>query len=270
LALQSRGRSCVEGQRLGCGEAAERSRRLRRRSEVSGAAWPPAAVGEVLTGAASGSGVAAAGGGRPPGRCLAPRIPRPRLPRPAPQAAEALRRAKFKFPGRQKIVTSRNWGFTPYARDDYVQWKKEGRLVNSGVHATVGLAPERVRGAGARRGAPRAGLQWGQPAPLRRRSCRPQLLCARTPLGRARPRAPRSRPHPNPYAPLPPDSWSAAAAPWRSATRRSSSRRPRASTTSPTTLSKLAAACGGGGGGGGARSRTARAMLRRRPRAAPV
>lgn len=52
-------------------------------------------------------------------------------------AAEALRRAKFKFPGRQKIVTSRNWGFTPYLRDDYLQWKREGRLVNQGVHATL-------------------------------------------------------------------------------------------------------------------------------------
>jgi large subunit ribosomal protein L10e len=27
---------------------------------------------------------------------------------------EALRRAKFKFPGRQKIVLSRKWGFTKY------------------------------------------------------------------------------------------------------------------------------------------------------------
>lgn len=26
-----------------------------------------------------------------------------------PQSQEALRRAKFKFPGRQKIVVSRNW-----------------------------------------------------------------------------------------------------------------------------------------------------------------
>lgn len=52
-------------------------------------------------------------------------------------AAEALRRAKFKFPGRQKIVASRNWGFTPYSRDDYVQWKKEGRLVSQGVHTLL-------------------------------------------------------------------------------------------------------------------------------------
>lgn len=48
-------------------------------------------------------------------------------------AEEALRRAKFKFPGRQKVVASRNWGFTPFLRDDYVQYKREGRLVNDGV-----------------------------------------------------------------------------------------------------------------------------------------
>ena len=48
-----------------------------------------------------------------------------------------MRRAKFKFPGRQKTVVSRNWGFTKYNRDDYVQWKREGRLVNDGVNAKV-------------------------------------------------------------------------------------------------------------------------------------
>jgi large subunit ribosomal protein L10e len=48
-------------------------------------------------------------------------------------AEEALRRAKYKFPGRQKVVASRNWGFTPHLRDDYLAWKKEGRLVNDGV-----------------------------------------------------------------------------------------------------------------------------------------
>jgi len=52
-------------------------------------------------------------------------------------AQEAMRRAKFKFPGRQKIVVSRNWGFTKYDRDDYVQWKREGRLVNDGVNAKL-------------------------------------------------------------------------------------------------------------------------------------
>lgn len=48
-------------------------------------------------------------------------------------AEEALRRAKFKFPGRQKVVASRNWGFTPFLRDDFVAFKREGRLVNDGV-----------------------------------------------------------------------------------------------------------------------------------------
>jgi large subunit ribosomal protein L10e len=52
-------------------------------------------------------------------------------------AQEALRRAKFKFPGRQKIIVSRNWGFTPYAREDFIAWKQEGRLINSGVHVKL-------------------------------------------------------------------------------------------------------------------------------------
>ena len=28
-------------------------------------------------------------------------------------------------------------GFTRFSRDDYIQWKKEGRLVNDGVNAKV-------------------------------------------------------------------------------------------------------------------------------------
>jgi len=52
-------------------------------------------------------------------------------------ACESLRRAKFKFPGRQKIITSRKWGFTPYDRTDYLAWKKEGRLINDGVNAKL-------------------------------------------------------------------------------------------------------------------------------------
>lgn len=52
-------------------------------------------------------------------------------------AEEALRRAKFKFPGRQKVVASRNWGFTPFSREDYIQYKKEGRLLNAGVHVQL-------------------------------------------------------------------------------------------------------------------------------------
>ena len=51
----------------------------------------------------------------------------------APTAAEALRRAKFKFAGRQKIVASRNWGFTKFTRDDYAAWKAAGRLAPDGI-----------------------------------------------------------------------------------------------------------------------------------------
>lgn len=52
-------------------------------------------------------------------------------------AEEALRRAKFKFPGRQKVVVSRNWGFTAFSREDYVLWKKEGRLEADGVNVKL-------------------------------------------------------------------------------------------------------------------------------------
>lgn len=37
-----------------------------------------------------------------------------------PTAVEALRRAKFKFPGRQKILQSNKWGFTKYPREVYI------------------------------------------------------------------------------------------------------------------------------------------------------
>ena len=50
-----------------------------------------------------------------------------------PHLIEALRRAKFKFPGRQKILLSRKWGFTPYNKDEYETLKEEGRLIKDGV-----------------------------------------------------------------------------------------------------------------------------------------
>merc|ERR1712216_1089073 len=34
-------------------------------------------------------------------------------------AQEAFRRAKFKFPGRQKIIVAKNWGFTKFTIDEY-------------------------------------------------------------------------------------------------------------------------------------------------------
>merc|ERR1712117_989950 len=51
-------------------------------------------------------------------------------------AIEALRRAKFKFPGRQKLYVSRKWGFTKFDRDIYEKWRAEGRLLPCGVHAS--------------------------------------------------------------------------------------------------------------------------------------
>ena len=52
-------------------------------------------------------------------------------------AAEALRRAKFKFAGRQKIVASRNWGFTKFSREDYAAWKAAGRLAPDGITSRI-------------------------------------------------------------------------------------------------------------------------------------
>jgi large subunit ribosomal protein L10e len=43
-------------------------------------------------------------------------------------AVEALRRSMYKFPGRQKIIVSKNWGFTPLKRDEYTQLRQEGRV----------------------------------------------------------------------------------------------------------------------------------------------
>ena len=55
----------------------------------------------------------------------------------AEKAVEAFRRAKFKFPGRQQIVQSTNWGFTKFKRDDYVKWKASGRALPDGVNTKV-------------------------------------------------------------------------------------------------------------------------------------
>lgn len=46
---------------------------------------------------------------------------------------EALRRAKFKFPGRQRVYVSRKWGFTKWDQDDYQEMRVDGRLKPDGV-----------------------------------------------------------------------------------------------------------------------------------------
>jgi len=52
-------------------------------------------------------------------------------------AAEALRRAKYKFPGRQYIVTSNKWGFTRYTREEYNDLRASGRIVPDGAHCKL-------------------------------------------------------------------------------------------------------------------------------------
>merc|ERR1712007_289765 len=47
-------------------------------------------------------------------------------------AVEALRRAKFKFAGRQKVHVSSKYGFTPFSKADYQKWKDMGRLIPNG------------------------------------------------------------------------------------------------------------------------------------------
>jgi large subunit ribosomal protein L10e len=46
---------------------------------------------------------------------------------------EALRRTKFKFPGRQIIVVSRYYGFTKFERPEYERLKAAGQLIPDGV-----------------------------------------------------------------------------------------------------------------------------------------
>jgi large subunit ribosomal protein L10e len=45
---------------------------------------------------------------------------------------EAIRRGKFKFAGRQKILKSLKWGFTPFPRQDYVRMRRNGELSPDG------------------------------------------------------------------------------------------------------------------------------------------
>uniref|UniRef100_K3WC86 Uncharacterized protein n=1 Tax=Globisporangium ultimum (strain ATCC 200006 / CBS 805.95 / DAOM BR144) TaxID=431595 RepID=K3WC86_GLOUD len=51
-----------------------------------------------------------------------------------PAVVEALRRAKFKFPGRQKVLGSKKWGFTKYEREVYAQMRADGSLSLDGNH----------------------------------------------------------------------------------------------------------------------------------------
>jgi large subunit ribosomal protein L10e len=48
---------------------------------------------------------------------------------------EALRRCKFKFPGRQKIIVSKKWGFTNFSREEYLSMRESGRVLPDGAYA---------------------------------------------------------------------------------------------------------------------------------------
>lgn len=52
-------------------------------------------------------------------------------------ATEALRRAKFKFPGRQVVAQSKFWGFTKIKRTDYEELRAAGKLSLRGTHAKL-------------------------------------------------------------------------------------------------------------------------------------
>merc|ERR1711974_221842 len=56
--------------------------------------------------------------------------------RPSAQAAviEALRRCKYKFPGRQKIVVSKKFVFTKFTPEEFEKYKSEGKIINDGAH----------------------------------------------------------------------------------------------------------------------------------------
>ncbi|PRT54568.1 60S ribosomal protein L10 [Wickerhamiella sorbophila] len=47
---------------------------------------------------------------------------------------EALRRSRYKFPGQQKIIISKKWGFTPLDRDQYIARRQAGEIKDDGAY----------------------------------------------------------------------------------------------------------------------------------------
>ncbi|KAL0479151.1 ribosomal protein L10 [Acrasis kona] len=60
-------------------------------------------------------------------------------------AIEALRRAKFKFPGRQKVLVSRKWGFTKLTKAEYQDLASKKLLKSMGTHVQVITAKGQLR-----------------------------------------------------------------------------------------------------------------------------
>jgi len=53
------------------------------------------------------------------------------------QVIESLRRAKYKFPGRQNIIVSNAWGFTDFTRKEYETYKEQKRIIDRGAHSVL-------------------------------------------------------------------------------------------------------------------------------------
>lgn len=51
-----------------------------------------------------------------------------------PAAIESLRRSRYKFAGRQKIVVSKKWGFTDMSREEYINARDSNRVMKDGCH----------------------------------------------------------------------------------------------------------------------------------------
>jgi len=60
------------------------------------------------------------------------------------QACEALRRARYKFPGRQNVVVSGRWGFTKFSREEFEKYRDQGRLAYKGTHAELKSATGKI------------------------------------------------------------------------------------------------------------------------------
>jgi len=54
-----------------------------------------------------------------------------------PHAKEALRRARYKFPGRQKLVQGDTYGFTKLTNKEFLELQQKGRLIDCGVHVKI-------------------------------------------------------------------------------------------------------------------------------------
>lgn len=59
---------------------------------------------------------------------------------------EARCRAEFKFPGRQKIHTSKEWGSTEFHADEFEDMAAEPRLIPDGVKSIPIVAPGQIAG----------------------------------------------------------------------------------------------------------------------------